>query len=128
MKFVFDTNILVAALRSRSGFSRRWLNAVLNGKVTMLLSVPLLLEYEDDLKRPQHLLATGFRAKWIDELLDELVGLAEPVSVTYLWRPQLSDPADEMVLEAAVNGGTSEREGVSANQFINIAIAEKLAV
>jgi hypothetical protein len=94
----------------------------------MLLSVPLLLEYEDDLKRPQHLLATGFRAKWIDELLDELVGLAEPVSVTYLWRPQLSDPADEMVLEAAVNGGTSEREGVSANQFINIAIAEKLAV
>lgn len=105
MKFVFDTNILVAALRSRSGFSRHWLNAVLDGKVSMLLSVPLLLEYEDVLKRPEHLLASGFSVAQVDEFLDDLVGLVEPVSVSYLWRPQLSDPADEMVLEAAVNGG-----------------------
>lgn len=29
---------------------------------------------------------------------------AEAVEVHFLWRPQLSDPADEPVLEAAVNG------------------------
>ena len=30
--------------------------------------------------------------------------LAEPVESYFLWRPQLRDPGDEMVLEAAVNG------------------------
>jgi predicted nucleic acid-binding protein len=28
----------------------------------------------------------------------------EPVHLHYLWRPQLRDPADEMVLETALNG------------------------
>jgi len=30
--------------------------------------------------------------------------LVEPVETHFLWRPSLRDPADEMVLEAAVNG------------------------
>ena len=30
--------------------------------------------------------------------------MAEPVKTHFLWRPQLRDPGDEMVLEAAVNG------------------------
>jgi predicted nucleic acid-binding protein len=30
--------------------------------------------------------------------------LVEPVETHFLWRPRLRDPADEMVLEAAVNG------------------------
>jgi hypothetical protein len=30
---------------------------------------------------------------------------AEPVDVHFMWRPQLADPADELVLEAAVNVG-----------------------
>jgi predicted nucleic acid-binding protein len=30
--------------------------------------------------------------------------MAEPVGTHYLWRPQLRDPDDEMVLEVAVNG------------------------
>lgn len=36
--------------------------------------------------------------------LDAVVALAEPVETHYIWRPQLRDAADEMVLEAAVNG------------------------
>ena len=34
-----------------------------------------------------------------------IIALCEPVFVAYRWRPQLRDPADEMVLEAAINGG-----------------------
>ena len=34
-----------------------------------------------------------------------MVALCEPVRVSFLWRPQLRDANDEMVLEAAVNGG-----------------------
>ncbi len=33
-----------------------------------------------------------------------LIALCDPVYRAYRWRPQLRDPADEMVLEAAVNG------------------------
>ena len=40
----------------------------------------------------------------LESFLDGRLGLAEPVTVHFLWRPQLRDAADEMVLEAAVNG------------------------
>ena len=36
--------------------------------------------------------------------LDAVVALVEPVEAWFLWRPQLRDPGDELVLEAAVNG------------------------
>ena len=32
------------------------------------------------------------------------VVIYEPIHPHYLWRPQLRDPADEMVLETALNG------------------------
>ena len=35
--------------------------------------------------------------------LSALAVWVEPVSLHYIWRPQLRDPGDEMVLEAAVN-------------------------
>jgi predicted nucleic acid-binding protein len=40
----------------------------------------------------------------VDTFLNSLIGLAEPVDVHFLWRPQLRDPGDEMVLETAANG------------------------
>jgi len=36
--------------------------------------------------------------------VNALIAMAEPVETHFLWRPQLRDPNDEMVLEAAVNG------------------------
>ena len=33
-----------------------------------------------------------------------LLRAVEAVDVTFLWRPQMKDPDDELVLEAAVNG------------------------
>ena len=36
--------------------------------------------------------------------LDAIIAMGEPVPTHFLWRPQLRDPNDEMVLEAAVNG------------------------
>ena len=40
----------------------------------------------------------------MDIFLDAIAALVDPVDTHFLWRPQLRDPADEMVLEAAVNG------------------------
>lgn len=40
----------------------------------------------------------------VDTALDALASLIEPVETHLIWRPQLPDPDDEMVLEAAING------------------------
>jgi hypothetical protein len=40
----------------------------------------------------------------MNAILDAVAAVAEPVRLRFLWRPQLKDPADEMVLETAVNG------------------------
>jgi putative PIN family toxin of toxin-antitoxin system len=104
VRVVLDTNVLVAALRSKSGPSREWVRAALQRQIALLASVPLFLEYEEVLKRPEHLRAAGLSVALVDEFLAGLAGIITPVEVSYLWRPQLVDPADEMVLEAAVNG------------------------
>jgi len=36
--------------------------------------------------------------------VDGVAAIIRPVTSHFIWRPQLKDPGDEMVLEAAVNG------------------------
>jgi predicted nucleic acid-binding protein len=71
----------------------------------MLASFPLMLEDEAVLRRPEHLKEIGLRAGAFNEMLDALAAVIEPVTLHFLWRPRLRDPADEMVLETAVTGG-----------------------
>ena len=104
MRLVLDTDGLVAAFRSDRGASRQLLLAALDRKVAMLASVPLMLEYEAVLKRPEQSAAIGLSGDEVDQVLDAVAAVAEPVRLTFLWRPQLRDAGDEMVLEAAVNG------------------------
>jgi putative PIN family toxin of toxin-antitoxin system len=105
LRFVLDTDVLVAALRSDRGASRQLLITALDGEIEVLASVPLLVEYEAVLTRPEHLKASGLTAKQMNEVLDAVAKVSIPVHLRFLWRPQLKDPADEMVLETAVNGG-----------------------
>jgi predicted nucleic acid-binding protein len=70
----------------------------------MLVSVPLMIEYEAVLKRPEQLEVIGVTSAEIDTVLDALAAVMEPVRLRFLWRPTLKDPSDEMVLETAVNG------------------------
>jgi putative PIN family toxin of toxin-antitoxin system len=104
MRVVLDTDVLVAALRSDRGASRQLLEAALAERNTLLLSVPLVIQYEAVLTRTEHLDAARVSAEDVAILLDALVALAEPVRLSFLWRPLLSDPGDDMVLETAVNG------------------------
>lgn len=105
MRVVLDTDVVLSAVLSPLGASRQWLTAGLRGEITMLVSVPLLFEYEAVLTRPNHLARAGASTADIGLLLDAVTRQSEPVAISYLWRPSLRDPADEMVLEAAVNGG-----------------------
>jgi len=101
---VLDTSVIVAALRSHSGASHALLEQVARQTVRPLVSTALFLEYEDVLKRAENRLATGMSEEDVDGFLSALASAAEPVEVNFRWRPQLSDPKDELVLEAAVNG------------------------
>lgn len=101
---MLDTDVLVAAFRSDSGASRQLLYAALDHRFELLLSVPLMLEYEAVLKRPEQLAASGLTDGEVDRVLDDLASVAKPVRLAYRWRPQLTDPNDDMVLETAVNG------------------------
>jgi predicted nucleic acid-binding protein len=96
---------MAAALRSDQGASRQLLVMALDGAFDLLVSVPLMIEYEAVLTRPEHLEAIGLAAGEVNEILDAVAKVACPVRLRFLWRPRLKDPADEMVLETAVNGG-----------------------
>jgi predicted nucleic acid-binding protein len=73
----------------------------------MLLSVALALEYESKCMLAEHRLAAGLTTTDAGIFVDGLIAIAEPVQSHFRWRPQLSDPGDELVLEAAVNGRAS---------------------
>ena len=101
---ILDTAVLVAGTRSRRGASYALLRLIAEQRVILLATPALFLEWEDALKRPEHLAAAGLSVSDIDDALDDLAALIEPVAVHMHWRPQLSDPNDEFVLEAAING------------------------
>ena len=102
---VLDTDVLVAAVRSDRGASRRLLTAALERRYPIVASVPLMLQYESVLTRSEHLEAAHISATDIGILLDALAVVVEPVRISYLWRPVLPDAGDDLVLETAVNGG-----------------------
>jgi len=104
MRIVADTDVIVAAMRSPSGASAAILQAARQNQVTLLVSVPLAMEYEAVCSEPEHGLAAGLSESEVAAYLDVILAMAEPVETHFLWRPQLRDPGDEMVLEAAVNG------------------------
>ena len=117
MRVVFDTDVMVAATRSAMGASRALLVAAADLRIQLLVSPALLLEYECVLKREEHLAAASARSSDIDVLLDMVAAFAEPVRLNYLWRPQLSDVGDELVLEAAVNGRADFLVSFNAGDF-----------
>lgn len=99
-----DTDVIVAAVRSASGASRALIAATIGGRLGMLCSVALFLEYEEVLSRPSLSAELQWGASDRELVLATLADLVIPVETFFLWRPQLRDPDDEMVLETAING------------------------
>jgi putative PIN family toxin of toxin-antitoxin system len=100
---VIDTNVLVAASRSKWGASAKLLSLVGTGRFEICVSVPLLLEYESVLLRLVEPNSIEWNVRM--DILDYLCTTAQRQKIFFLWCPYLRDPKDEMVLEAAVAGG-----------------------
>lgn len=99
-KIVIDTNIIVAALKSRNGYSFNLLSIMDDTRFKIYISVPLIFEYEDATKRSRSKIK--LTKSELDAVLDYLCSIAEKREIFYLWRPYLKDPKDDMVLELAV--------------------------
>ena len=104
MRYVLDTNIVVAGLRSPRGASAELLRAALRGEFTPVLSVAMALEYEEVCCDPQQRNESNLQEDQVRKVIDTLCAAGDHVVPRYQWRPQLRDPDDEMVLEAAING------------------------
>jgi len=102
--YVLDTDVIVAAFCSDTGASRQVLEAARAHRFDLLLSVPLMLEYESVLTRPEHLAASGASREDVSAVLDELAFVGKRVELLIRTRPMLLDLNDEMVLETAING------------------------
>lgn len=101
-RVVIDTNVLVAASRSGKGASAKLLALTGTGRFDLVVSVPLVIEYEDAVLRRIQIDSQRHR-DW-EDILDYLCSVAENQDIFFLWRPHLKDPKDDMVLEVAVAG------------------------
>jgi putative PIN family toxin of toxin-antitoxin system len=102
-RIVLDTNVLVAAFQSRQGASFRLLAQVGTGAFDVVVSVPLVLEYEEVLARD--LSGAGAADGYVRDAIDYLCSVAVHQEIFFLWRPVLRDPGDDLVLEVAVAAG-----------------------
>ncbi len=114
LRIVLDTNVLVAGLRSRNGASFKLLSHLDKGAYELFLTVPLVMEYEDVLLRKG---MVPLPRQEVDAFLDMICHVATAQEIHFLWRPQLRDPKDELVLEAAVNAAADYLVTHNVNDF-----------
>jgi putative PIN family toxin of toxin-antitoxin system len=128
LRLALDTDVLVAAMRSRGGASWQLVDRALAREFTLLLSVPLVLEYEAVLTREEHRKVHGLSVLEVEEIINSLASVADPVQIRFLWRPLLSDPTDDMVLESAVNGRADLLVTFNQEDFTAVAKAFALEI
>jgi putative PIN family toxin of toxin-antitoxin system len=115
VQIVVDTNVFITALRSQFGASYKLLSLINEEIFKLNLSVPLALEYEEVAKRMIGEIALS--EKEIDDILDFVISRSNHWHIFYLWRPQLKDPSDDMVLELAVTAACKYILTYNLNDF-----------
>jgi putative PIN family toxin of toxin-antitoxin system len=102
---VLDTSVIVSALRSPGGASRELLYRAFRTDFDLLLSSPLMLEYEDVLTRTEHLrFLTASPWVTIDTLLGAFLRVGHQIQLGAFRRPTTIDPGDEHVINLAWRG------------------------
>jgi putative PIN family toxin of toxin-antitoxin system len=126
--YVFDTCVWVAALRSQQGASFLIFQALQQRLLQGFISVPLLFEYEEVLRRDQQLANFWVALDELEIILGLLTDRLQPSTINFRWRPQLRDPKDEMVLECAANAGAKAIVTFNQRDFLPAATTFGLEV
>ena len=101
LQLVIDTNVLVAGLRSRRGAAFRLLSILNDARWQVNVSVALVLEYEEVLKRESVALHLSYED--IDAVVNALVSISNRRAIPYSWRPMSYDADDDFLIELALN-------------------------
>ncbi|MDX9924924.1 MAG: putative toxin-antitoxin system toxin component, PIN family [Ignavibacteriaceae bacterium] len=115
---VIDTNVIVSALKSRNGFSFKLLTIIDNPKFQINISVPLILEYEEVLKREKS--KFDLTINEIETIIDFICSIGNKKEIYFLWRPFLKDPKDDMILELAVESDSEIIITFNTNDFVGV--------
>ncbi len=100
MNVVIDTNVIVSGLQSDMGYSHKLLEKLPSRVFNISISVPLVLEYEAQLKK--NLTPEILSEEDINDFIDYICKIGHKTPIYYLWRPFLKDPFDDHVLELAL--------------------------
>jgi putative PIN family toxin of toxin-antitoxin system len=104
MKIVVDTNVFIGACLG-AGACRAVIAACLEERLTPLMGVALLAEYEEIMSRSVLFSRSRLNAGERDELLDSYLSTCHWVRIYFGWRPNLRDEGDNHLVELAVAGG-----------------------
>lgn len=127
MRIVLDTNILVAAARSRRGAAYAIISQLPSPKFEIALTVPLYVEYKAVLTRPE-VMKDQYTANEAIGFTRYLSGIAHKQNIYFLWRPWLKDPKDDMVLETALASQSRYIVTHNLKDFINRSIEETFGI
>jgi len=118
---VLDTNVIIAALRSKKGASFKLVSLLEYNKFILNISVPLILEYESIVVR--ELNHIKINKKDLDIFLDFVCTIGKKYDIYYLWRPFLKDPKDDFILELAYTSDSdfiitfNKKDFIGAQEF-----------
>jgi predicted nucleic acid-binding protein len=104
MRVVFDTNVLVAAARSRLGASYALVSSIPAPAFQLCLSVSPYTEWLEVLSRVENL-PPGRTAEEARSFVRYLANQSHLQEIHCLWRPFLRDPDDDMAMELAFAAG-----------------------
>ena len=105
MRIVCDTNVWLSALTSNKGASHKLINWLFTQPEHFhCVSTPFILELEDVFLRPQNQeRMPQFSSEQLKMFIDDICHISHHQSIYFLWRPQIKDPKDDMVLELVAN-------------------------
>jgi putative PIN family toxin of toxin-antitoxin system len=126
IQIILDTNVLFAGLYSSRGASFQILKAVDEEKIQLVVSISLLFEYEDVLKRNMEKLQLSDND--IEIILDNICSLSNFQKIYFLWRPYLKDSGDDHILELAIASQTYTIVTHNLKDFIGIEKFGKRAI
>ncbi|HEY1787826.1 MAG TPA: PIN domain-containing protein [Verrucomicrobiae bacterium] len=102
-RVVLDTNVILAAMRSKTGASYRLMMTIGHPRWQSIVTPALMYEYEDVARRPGA--APGLSPQDITNILDTIYRESHRQFVWFSWRPSSPDPSDDAIVDAAVAGG-----------------------
>lgn len=100
MRIVLDTNVLVAALRSKRGASYAIISMIPSGRFTSCVSVTLFNEWHDVVARPD-VIPPGITSDDVAAFIDFIALKSHRQEVYFRLRPELPDPGDDHLVELA---------------------------